>query len=216
MYPSDQRRPSGILQRKRFDSGLTILPQVGEATVIALLSHGLFGMPISVGYVLGYNIACISPSIIVPGLMSLNDRGYGKDKNIAGTLIASGTFDDILCIICFGICKAVALSIGGFSTGNSIAWEIGLLFIEKIIALFVGVSLALFGWFFKFIKNDTLRINLKLAFCVFGAICFVIFEEHASSHDAKYVSALAFGYTCFRLWEQDKPAKEIAWFWFFM
>ena len=81
------------------------------------MAHSLFKMPIYVGYSLGYNLACISPSIIVPGLMSLNDRGYGKSKNIAGTLIAAGTFDDIICIICFGICKTIALNYGGFSEG---------------------------------------------------------------------------------------------------
>lgn len=74
-------------------------------------------MPLVMGYVLGYNIACISPSIIVPGLMSLNERGYGKSKNIAGTLIVSGTFDDIICIICFGICKTIVLNEAGFNHG---------------------------------------------------------------------------------------------------
>jgi len=70
-------------------------------------------MPWSVGYVLGYTIACISPSIIVPGMMSLNDRGYGKDKNIAGTLIASGTFDDINLIIVNSICIEIAIHSAG-------------------------------------------------------------------------------------------------------
>lgn len=94
--------------------------------------------------------------------------------------------------------------------------EIGVLFIEKIIALVVGVGFAMLGWFFKFVERPRLRIYLKLAFCIIGAIFFVIDEEYAGSHDAKYVAALAFGYTCYRLWGEDKPSKEIAWFWFFM
>lgn len=108
-------------------------------------------MPINVGYTLGYNLACISPSIVVPGLMSLNDRGYGREKNFAGTLIASGTFDDIICIICFGICKAIALNSAGLSEGKSMGLEIGTIFIEDFVSLAVGVSLGLISWAFKFI-----------------------------------------------------------------
>lgn len=89
-------------------------------------------------------------------------------------------------------------------------WEIGRLFIENVVALAVGVSYGLLGWFFKFIKDPKLRINLKLLFCIIGAMFFVIAEEHANSHDAKYICALSFGYTCFRMWGNDKPSKEIA------
>jgi solute carrier family 9B (sodium/hydrogen exchanger), member 1/2 len=74
-------------------------------------------MPTEVAFTLGYCLPCISPSIVVPGLMKLNDSGYGRKKNIAGTLIAAGTFDDILCIIIFSICKTISLYNAGFGTG---------------------------------------------------------------------------------------------------
>lgn len=38
-----------------------------------------------------------------------------------------------------------------------------------------------------------------------GAISFVIMEEYAKSHDAKYISALTFGYVLFRVWGNEKP-----------
>lgn len=168
------------------------------------------------GYVLGYNIACISPSILVPALMSLNDRGYGKKKNIAGTLIAAGTFDDIICIICFGICKTIVLNEGGFDSGQSMGLAIGMLFVTNIVAFFIGIILGLGGWFFKFIKNPTLQIYMKLLYCIVGAMVFVIIEEHAGTKDCKYIAALFFGYTLFRFWGMNKPSKHIAWFWFFI
>ena len=86
---------------------LTTIPQTVEASVIAWIAKGLFDMPIIVCYCMGYAIACISPSIIVPGTMSLNDRGYGRKKGISSTMIAAGTFDDILCILLFGIVSTV-------------------------------------------------------------------------------------------------------------
>jgi NhaP-type Na+/H+ or K+/H+ antiporter len=173
-------------------------------------------MSITNAYVLGYNLSCISPSIMVPGVMSLNERGYGRSKGIASTVIAAGTFDDIICIICFGICETISLSFGGFSEGSSLGLDIGLLFVANIVGLIIGVVFGLGGWFFKFIKNPRIRMNMKLAYCVFGAISFVIIEEYAMSHDAKYICGLFFGYTLFRVWGDEKPAKEIAWFWFFV
>ncbi len=65
-------------------------------------------MPTIACYCLGYSISCISPSIVVPGCMNLNDKGYGRKKGISSTMIASGTFDDILCILIFGIVSTVA------------------------------------------------------------------------------------------------------------
>jgi len=133
---------------------LSTLPQLVEACVVAGIGKQLFDMPTEVAFSLGFCLACISPSIVVPGLMSLNDRGYGKKKNIAGILIASGTFDDIICIIVFSICKTISVFNAGFSgSGSSLGWEIGELFIQNAVSLCIGVVLGLFGWVLKFIKD---------------------------------------------------------------
>ena len=75
-----------------------------------------------------------------------------------------------------------------------------MLFVGFIVAFFVGAGLALIGYFLKFIKNDRVRIYSKLAFCISAAMIFVIIEEYANTKDTKYMAALFFGYTCFRLW----------------
>lgn len=77
---------------------------------------------------------------------------------------------------------------------------IGLLFISNIVALVVGVCLGLIGWVFKFVKNPELRMYLKLGYCIIGAMFFVIAEEYAGTKDTKYIAALFFGYTSFRVW----------------
>ena len=65
-------------------------------------------MPVFVCYSLGYTLSCISPSIIVPECLKLMGQGYGKKKGIPGGIIAAGTFDDIICIVLFGIFSALA------------------------------------------------------------------------------------------------------------
>ena len=104
---------------------------------------------------LGFSLTCSSsPSIVVPGLMSLNDRGYGKEEHCWNFDCASGTFDDIICIIVFSTCKTISVFNAGFSgSGSSLGWEIGKLFIENAVSLCIGVVLGLFGWVLKFIKD---------------------------------------------------------------
>jgi len=72
------------------------------------MAHGLFQMPISFGFCLAYSIGTMAAAIIVPGMLGLNDRGYGRSKGIPGALIAASTLDNILCLILFGVVDAIA------------------------------------------------------------------------------------------------------------
>jgi hypothetical protein len=56
---------------------LSTIPQFVEASVAALIMRGLYGYPISICYSMGYNLASVSPSILVPALLSLQERRYG-------------------------------------------------------------------------------------------------------------------------------------------
>lgn len=60
-------------------------------------------------------------------------------------------------------------------------------------------------------------IHVKAIYCVGFAIAIIVFTgsfEWASN--AKYIACLVFGYTCFRIWGEDRPNKEIANLWFFI
>jgi Kef-type K+ transport system membrane component KefB len=95
----------------------------------SLIAYGLFDMPMPFCFALGYICSCISPSVMVPGLINLTERGYGKEKGVVSSLIAAGTFDDIVCIILFGVCKTIAYNEYGMSSGQSMGLAIGMLFI---------------------------------------------------------------------------------------
>jgi len=103
----------GGLQVRFKGKGLLVLflsfaPSWAEAIVIAFTIRGLFGYPYSICWATAFLIACISPSIMVPGIINLQQQGYGTKKGIPSTLISSGTFDDIIAIILFGISQQIA------------------------------------------------------------------------------------------------------------
>jgi hypothetical protein len=156
---------------------LAIAPSICEATLIGLVSHTLFDIPYVWSFCMGFVVAAVSPSVIVPALISLNDRGYGRKNGLVTAMIASGTFDDIICIILFGITKTIAYNEYGMSSGQSMGYSIGILFAQNIVGLVSGIILGCIGWVFKFIKNDRLRIYAKFCYSIAGAIAFVVVGE---------------------------------------
>lgn len=151
--------------------------------------------------------------------MRWNEQGWGRDKGIAGSLIASCTFDNIIGLICFGICKTIVFDYAARAKGEAtsdMGLAIGMLFIQNIAGLVAGVIMGLLGWFFKFIQHKSYCLNLKCAYCILIGIGFILAGEFSTFSNAKYIACLSFGYTCFRMWGDHKPAKQIASCWFFM
>jgi len=89
---------------------ISFLPQLVEATIIAVISRYLLDMPWPPCFLLGFTLSCISPSVLVPALVGLLEKGYGRVKGIPTTLIAAGTFDDIIMIVVNGICLSLTLT----------------------------------------------------------------------------------------------------------
>jgi NhaP-type Na+/H+ or K+/H+ antiporter len=134
---------------------LTVVPQTVEAFVGACVACVLFNMPFGIAYTLGYTLSCISPSVIVPCLVGLLERGYGKSKGIPTAIIAAGTFDDILTIVNNGICASIAFTKIDNITGEpkeSVPMDILKILFEILVGLIVGVGIGLIGWLFKFIQ----------------------------------------------------------------
>jgi NhaP-type Na+/H+ or K+/H+ antiporter len=152
--------------------------------------------------------------------MRWDSEGYGRSKGIAGSLIAACTFDNISCLILYGICKTVsfqyAAEVKGFKDHENPAWAIGSIFVHNVAGIIAGVIMGLVGWLFKFIDHKPFTINLKAAYTIFVAIGLIIASEMSHFKNAKYIACLSFGYTSFRVWGEKKPAKQIADCWFYI
>eukprot|EP00347_Sterkiella_histriomuscorum_P004939 403358501 len=187
-------------------------PQTIEVVVLGFLTHGLFKMPLGFSFCMAYAIGTIGGAILVPGMLSLNDKGYGKAKSIPGTMIAASTFDNIICLILFGIVNAVAMNeaqqeIEGISSDISLA--IGMLFVQNIAGLCIGVLVGCTSWFFKFFKSFKHLMWAKAVYCTILGVAFILAGDMSTFTNSKFIACLSFGYTCFRFWGADKPSKEL-------
>jgi hypothetical protein len=85
-----------------------------------------------------------------------------------------------------------------------------------VAGVIAGVIMGLIGWAFKFLLHKSYCIYLKCTYSMLVGIGFIIASELSGFKNAKYIACLSFGYTCFRVWGDHKPAKEIATCWFFI
>ena len=81
----------------------TFIPCFVEAAAVAGLSHFIMGFPLTVGLMLGFVLAAVSPAVIIPCLISIAERGYGVAKGIPTLVISACAADDVVAISGFGI-----------------------------------------------------------------------------------------------------------------
>ncbi|KAM5340146.1 sodium/hydrogen exchanger 9B2 isoform 2-T2 [Glossophaga mutica] len=91
---------------------LSMGPCLVEACTSALLAHFLMGLPWQWAFILGFVLGAVSPAVVVPSMLLLQEQGYGVEKGVPTLLMAAGSFDDILAITGFNTCLGVAFSTG--------------------------------------------------------------------------------------------------------
>ncbi len=55
------------------------------------------------GFVLGFVLAAVSPAVVVPSLLALQEEGLGVQQGIPSLIIAAASLDDIFAILGFSV-----------------------------------------------------------------------------------------------------------------
>ena len=63
-------------------------------------------------------LSAVSPAVVVPSLLNLQERKYGTKKGIPTLVIAAASVDDILAITGFTIMLSIAFSEGNLAYKN--------------------------------------------------------------------------------------------------
>ncbi|XP_047741012.1 sodium/hydrogen exchanger 9B2-like [Hyalella azteca] len=119
---------------------LAFVPSLVESTTVAIVAHFLLGFPWLWSFMLGFIVAAISPSVVVPCLLQLSQQGYGVDKGIPTLVIAAATLDDVLAISGFGLMLGMTFSEG------SLTWQLLHGPIEVLMGLSYGAVMGFICW----------------------------------------------------------------------
>jgi len=110
------------------------IPCLMEGFTIMMVTHLLLGYSYSISGCLGFIIAAVSPAVVVPEMLVLKEKGYGKEKDIPTIILAGASIDDVFAITLFSSFLAMAMG-----KGVNIYLEI----IKIPISIIIGIVLGL-------------------------------------------------------------------------
>ena len=119
---------------------LAFTPCLVETLVVAIVARFLLNFPWMWGFMLGFILAAVSPAVVVPCLLQLQQQGYGVAKGIPTLVIAAASVDDVLAISGFGVLLGM-----NFSQG-SLVWQIFKGPLEVLMGLAYGGFFGLLCW----------------------------------------------------------------------
>jgi NhaP-type Na+/H+ or K+/H+ antiporter len=201
--------PVALLKLSAMVIRATFIPCFVEAGSVAVLSHFVLGFPWTVGFMLGFVLAAVSPAVIIPCLMNLSQRGYGVAKGIPTLVIAACSADDVVAISGFGIFL-------GF-TFNKDAPLLDLVF-HGPIEIAIGISFGItWGLLVQWIPNkghDNLVFFRWLI--LFGGGLVALFCAHIIHYDgAGGLAAITMAFVAGMKWRKEEgwdshnPVMEI-------
>lgn len=80
---------------------MSFLPASFELFAYMIFAPFLLGLSLMDAALLGSVMAAVSPAIVVPRMVDLIDKGYGKKKPIPQLILAGASLDDIVVIVLF-------------------------------------------------------------------------------------------------------------------
>uniref|UniRef100_A0A3P9I5R9 Cation/H+ exchanger domain-containing protein n=1 Tax=Oryzias latipes TaxID=8090 RepID=A0A3P9I5R9_ORYLA len=162
--------PSALQRLKAVFVRVAVGPCTVEASVVAVVSHFLLGLPWTWAFILGFVLSAVSPAVVVPSMLLLQREGLGVEKGIPTLLMAAGSFDGILAITGFSTCLGIA-----FSTGST--W---MTVLQGLLEVVGGVISGLVVGFFLclFPSNDQEDLVLGRTLMLLGLSVFSVFFSH--------------------------------------
>ncbi|CAK8692411.1 sodium/hydrogen exchanger 9B2-like [Clavelina lepadiformis] len=91
---------------------LAFMPCIAETTVIGILGHYILGFPFEWSFMTGFMIAAVSPAVVIPCLIILQDAGFGVSKGVPALVMAASGIDDVLAIAGFTVLLGIAIPTG--------------------------------------------------------------------------------------------------------
>ncbi|MDD5603483.1 MAG: cation:proton antiporter [Eubacteriales bacterium] len=153
---------------------LSFIPATFEIIGVLVLAPALLGISYIEAAILGAILAAVSPAVIVPKMITLIEKGYGRKKCIPQLVMAGAAVDDIYAIVLFT--SFIGLYKGYNFNGSSLVKIPFALFTGALLGFIAG---ALLVYIFKKLHiRDTIKVLLIIGIC----FLFVGYEDHITRY----------------------------------
>lgn len=113
---------------------MSFVPAIFEIVGIGLLAPLLLGVSPLEALLMGSVLAAVSPAVIVPQMLKVQEKGYGVQKGIPQLILAGASIDDVFVIVIFS-------ALLGIMQGASISW---VTFGWIPVRILLGIAIGLF------------------------------------------------------------------------
>ena len=153
---------------------LCMIPALTEIVGYMLFATLLVGTTLLESAIIGTVIAAVSPAVVVPRMIALQEEGYGTLHSVPQMVNAGSSMDDIFVIVAFT--ALVGMAKGG-TFDFSIFWQVPVSIVLGI-AVGGGVGYLLVLFFRHVHTRDTIKIIVMISF----AFLFVTLENVVSKY----------------------------------
>nr|XP_025146145.1 sodium/hydrogen exchanger 9B1 isoform X5 [Bubalus bubalis] len=189
--------PQALKNLKRVCLRLSMGPCLMEACSTAVISHFLMNFPWQWGFLLGFVVSAVSPAVVVPSMLHLQEKGYGVEKGIPTLLIAASSLDDILAITGFNACFSIVFSSGNISSNILSSLR------DVILGVLLGIVLGMFARHFP--GSDQGKLEVKRAFLILSMCISAVLGSHRfGMNTAGGLCALVLSLTAGTGWSKEK------------
>ncbi|MCU4175453.1 cation:proton antiporter [Carboxylicivirga sp. N1Y90] len=160
---------------------MSFIPGILEGVIVMLIAHYLLGFTFIEGGMLGFIIAAVSPAVVVPAMLELKEKGFGKKKEVPTLVLAGASVDDVFAITIFGVFTGLAS--GAAINYGYLIWSVPLgIVLGALLGAVIGFILV---WFFKKVHiRDTKKVIIFM-------IVAVLFYEFTEWENVKHILPLA-------------------------
>lgn len=147
---------------------MCFVPATLEIIAVTLLAPLFLEITTLEAAIMGSVLAAVSPAVIVPRMLHLMERGYGKRKSIPQLIMAGASVDDIYVIVLFTVFMGM-YSGDGFSPTSLLTVPIAI-FTGLIVGILSGLLLV------KIFKSLHMRDTIKVLIILSTAFLFITLE----------------------------------------
>ncbi|MGM0462150.1 MAG: cation:proton antiporter [Fibrobacterota bacterium] len=166
---------------------ISFIPALCEVAALTCMIHWLFSFPWSISLLTAAMLSAVSPAVIVPAMLDLQEKKRGNDKGIPTLILAGASVDDILAITLFSVLLAIT---GGADTTYS---EAAATFPAAIAGgIFLGAGAGcILSWYMKHNRNKIRNTEKTL---ILLSAAFILVSVGDMLHTASLLAVMTAGF----------------------
>ncbi|CAL8104960.1 unnamed protein product [Calicophoron daubneyi] len=114
-----------------------------EVIAVIIASKFIIGWPWAWAAILGFVCAAVSPAVVVPNMLRLENAGWGVAKGIPTLIVATSSLENVIAITGFGVALSIALSTNS-NLVATIIWGPAQALIGTAFGIVAGLLVCLF------------------------------------------------------------------------